>query len=1003
MGDKALYSYDSLSEQIKKPAGINEGINEGALHTIFREMQETDIINPPTVDISILFNPNPITDRRLELADKFNTISFEQHFYEWTETLLRDERFQSYKDRFENTEYNYKDIGVQKAEDEIINIIKEALSKKGNTNLRFDNMFGTEFFDPDFILLGIPSGINAKVRGNTLIQDKFKTSMSTLDKVNELKDVFDIYMDLDLFVLKGKDMYKIPVDGTTNLADWLQDNDFSVDDKIIALPNYEPPMDQPLFENINWKTASEGGEYPSPYLPIFESFLTELTSELNRMGIFDTNNYDVISNAILKDIPEILRSNGYSLSDILLDLKDGNEFLNFDERTLDRWYVIIKNKILNKANPSATKGEFKDIQAIFEDLHRKIGSSKLGKYYRQAKLVSEEIIMIFLEEGIFDHNPTINEIIDYLDFSLYSFVYPLGIRDYPHKPEVIIKLKESISEALSHDNRYDSYDVNRIMNKVETAISPYVEIIEDYWHAEGVWSNEEGIFYRVKLGPRKKLISNIFHSHKILEQINVKAKLSSLLFASPDYLTSHFLDKGEIDKRPKPDRLERMSFLVSRWDSSLFGSLGIEVTQYQVEIMKRLVLAEIQKWMFVNPRASYKPKSRLKWEPYVKEHFVKWGRVYTKEELKPHYNLVNSIMTAAAARAYKDYSWSSKQTLDFSTGPIQRELGLYQGFYASLRTGSFYTQKTLERIFSRVAEWHRNEFGDRVSGLDYDRSDSYARYKLYLYQDVLYKVKEYAKLRGITLFDGKYSTGLVTINNQQYKISDILKKDYDNNFIKTAYKEFHLLFQLAKYLGFDPLTFTPLEDADMATGRYALHHFLAEMFRKMSSNVADIVLTSQELHNTYESILRAKGEEGEIYAQAREAEAFIRALMKSIQDLIGYKDGSKYVSIIKESHIKEVLIKNLGIDKGTEVFYQWTENKYFKDNLKMFNIRRPYAHKGDYQNLLTKFYKETWNNRAQNAYLFISKQLKYSIFFSYRTDFDLLYKIFPQFKKQITF
>ena len=62
---------ESLQDQMKKPAGINEG----ALHTIFRGMQETGITNPPPVDISPLFNPNPINDQRPEIFYKLKAIS----------------------------------------------------------------------------------------------------------------------------------------------------------------------------------------------------------------------------------------------------------------------------------------------------------------------------------------------------------------------------------------------------------------------------------------------------------------------------------------------------------------------------------------------------------------------------------------------------------------------------------------------------------------------------------------------------------------------------------------------------------------------------------------------------------------------------------------------------------------------------------------------------------------------------------------------------------------
>ncbi|GAG02981.1 unnamed protein product, partial [marine sediment metagenome] len=266
------------------------------------------------------------------------------------------------------------------AEKETIDLIKDALSKKGNTNLRFVNMFGTEFYDPDFILLGFPLGARAKIKNNILNQEKFKASMSTLEKVGELQEQFDIDKDLDMFVLKNNKLFKIPIDSSTALADWLDDNSFSSDDKIIVLPNFIPPVGQAIFENINWKPKSEGGEYPSPFLTIFENFLEELSTELSNLHIISTIDYNTISSMILSSLPNVLQiDNKYSLSETLTDLSEGDEFLNFDERTLDRWQISIKNLVLEKLNPGPPKGELSTIQEKFEKLQRLIGSSYEGK------------------------------------------------------------------------------------------------------------------------------------------------------------------------------------------------------------------------------------------------------------------------------------------------------------------------------------------------------------------------------------------------------------------------------------------------------------------------------------------------------------------------------------------------------------------------------------------------------------------------------------------------
>lgn len=388
-------------------------------------------------------------------------------------------------------------------------------------------------------------------------------------------------------------------------------------------------------------------------------------------------------------------------------------------------------------------------------------------------------------------------------------------------------------------------------------------------------------------------------------------------------------------------------------------------------------------------RATYKPKSRLKWNQYVRESFTSYRNSFTKEDLKTDYDLVSSVMTAVANHLYEDYSISSRNVLSYSTRVIKDELGIKKDFFKSLRYGKFITQKNLETIFSKVAGWHREELGDLINGLDYDRKDKILRSKLYSYQDVLYKIQKYAELRGIRLFDGKYSSGLIKIGEDYHKISDIIKKDYDNNFPKQQYKEFHLLFQLAKYVGFDPLTFTVLKDSDMATSRYRLHHYLADLLRKMSSNVVDIVLTNVETHMVYEKILRDKGREGEFY---------IRALMETIQELIRLD-----VPTLTETHIKDTLVKNLGEKEGIEMYYNWrgtTKDSLdnFRENLQKFNDRRIYAQDSRYEDLLVKEYKDTWNKRSLNAKLYISKfetmLSKLPVFFSYQPDLDILNQAF---------
>ena len=87
-------------------------------------------------------------------------------------------------------------------------------------------------------------------------------------------------------------------------------------------------------------------------------------------------------------------------------------------------------------------------------------------------------------------------------------------------------------------------------------------------------------------------------------------------------------------------------------------------------------------------------------------------------------------------------------------------------------------------------------------------------------------------------------------------------KYYDRKYWKKeTTKAYHVIYHLCKYLGFDPMTFTPLDDnifkGGEKAGGWARHHFLALMFRKMSSHANDIVLTSDTLHHKeYEGFLK---------------------------------------------------------------------------------------------------------------------------------------------------
>ncbi|MBA7469423.1 hypothetical protein ES707_04692 [subsurface metagenome] len=234
VGKQDAFSYN-LQEQIKKPAELESAKPE--INKKYKATQNTEKNDPPLAAFLSSLNPNPKIETRKNLANKFNTIAFENYFNKWIEGyVLNDERFKAFKSEFKQVQRNYREIGFQKAEKDAINIIKEAL-EIDKFNLRFLNMFGVEFYDPDFVMIGA-LGTSARSDGSRLWkQNAFEAKMTTLDKVNEIKSYFDVSGGYAMYV-KAKDgqLIYIPVDSETNLADWLEDNHHNIDSKIYVAP-----------------------------------------------------------------------------------------------------------------------------------------------------------------------------------------------------------------------------------------------------------------------------------------------------------------------------------------------------------------------------------------------------------------------------------------------------------------------------------------------------------------------------------------------------------------------------------------------------------------------------------------------------------------------------------------------------------------------------------------------------------------------------------------------
>lgn len=165
---------------------------------------------------------------------------------------------------------------------------------------------------------------------------------------------------------------------------------------------------------------------------------------------------------------------------------------------------------------------------------------------------------------------------------------------------------------------------------------------------------------------------------------------------------------------------------------------------------------------------------------------------------------------------------------------------------------------------------------------------------LYYYQNAINSIYEYARTKNINLQFGTSSA--ISLIKRIRSGKELIMDEYQITVWEAdKTKAYHNIYHLCKYLGFDPMTFTPLDDSIFKTGRYHRHHFLALMFRKMSSHVDDIVLTSDILHHSeYQGFLDKEGLSAEVY---------IKLLMQSLSELINMKDQNGNFLKIKEEHI----------------------------------------------------------------------------------------------------
>ena len=179
-------------------------------------------------------------------------------------------------------------------------------------------------------------------------------------------------------------------------------------------------------------------------------------------------------------------------------------------------------------------------------------------------------------------------------------------------------------------------------------------------------------------------------------------------------------------------------------------------------------------------------------------------------------------------------------------------------------------------------------------------------------------------------------------------------------------KTFHRFYHLARFLGFDPLFFSPL-DSNLETSQR--HHFLAVLFRKMSSFVTDHVLTTIKLHRTYDTLFTNLG--------LRQTQALIEGAMAAMEELIWLRDENGNFKDLTPTDfplIQSILKKHLG-SRSDAVWDFWTKGSGknsrsindFRSALSEFNTRRKFIMASDGK-LIDKGFQDFLDDKFHQFY-----------------------------------
>lgn len=405
----------------------------------------------------------------------------------------------------------------------------------------------------------------------------------------------------------------------------------------------------------------------------------------------------------------------------------------------------------------------------------------------------------------------------------------------------------------------------------------------------------------------------MFSRCEVLRDISFAA-MSRLLFGDSDYLTNVFWSGSDLYRRPDLYVLERIKLFASLWKTPMLKSEGLDIDSDSLKKLKSEVVSVVNEFIYKNP---YEVQ-------YISENPTRGrGRIiktHRKDFLLPEIELIPSIWKFFAI--YKDnplLTFNDLLRKDFVKSHLSKILSS-----GKKNLG----KKALKNLGVVLVKAYREALsGTHVSSKIQISQEE----KLRIYENTFRQLFKYAKA-------------------QKIKIFKTITSDYENLWEDPRIVASHNVLLFARQLGFDLLTFTPLDDniymkqISEKGYRFALfrrHHTTKD--NKMSLFLQELLATDASMHNIYENIDTP-------------------SLIKAYNELI-LKDGG-----LTQEDIKEAFTK-YGLKDEYDQFV--APNSKFGENLIEFNDRKQIFKKEgleaffesklikpEYESLYGRFYEE---------------------------------------------